>query len=110
MKFFRFAEIHHLVYEQDGAAVSRATTQPSPIDGLRQTRSTSKHKQRNHEATTQGTEHRRLQATKKKSGLNKEKKRRKKETEIFARRSGCELLVISKTTKTQSSKPPQSIK
>jgi hypothetical protein len=49
-------EIHHLVYEQDGAAVSRATSKPSTIDGLRQTRSTSKHKQRNHEATPQGTE------------------------------------------------------
>jgi hypothetical protein len=72
---FFIAEIHHLVHEQDGAAVSRATTQPSPINGLRQTRSTSKHKQRNHEATSQGTEYRSLQATKKKSGLNKEKKR-----------------------------------
>lgn len=93
ISFWLITEIHHFVHEQDGAAVSRATTQRPPIDGLRQTRSTSKHKQRNHEATTQGTEYRRLQATKKKSGHDEEAKRREEEAESIARRAGCELLV-----------------
>jgi hypothetical protein len=87
-------EIHHLVHEQDGTTVPGAATKPSAVDGVRQTRSTSKHKQRNHEATTQGTEYRySLQATKKKSGRIEEAER-DEETEIVARRSGCEFLVI----------------
>jgi hypothetical protein len=83
------------VHEQDGTTVPGAATKPSAVDGVRQTRSTSKHKQRNHEATTQGTEYRySLQATKKKSGRIEEAERRDEETEIVARRSGCEFLVI----------------
>lgn len=92
---FSLAEIHHLVHEQDGTTVPGAATQPAAVDGVRQTRSTSKHKQRNHEATTQGTEYRySLQATKKKSGHIEEAQRRHEEAEGVARRSGCEFLVI----------------
>lgn len=83
------------MHEQDGTTVPGAAAQLAAVDGVRQTRSTSKHKQRNHEATTQGTEYRySLQATKKKSGHIEETQRRHEEAEIVARRSGCEFLVI----------------
>ena len=98
--FFAFAEIHHLVYEQDGATVPGTATQSPAIDGVRQTRSTSKHKQRNHEATSQGTEHNSLQATKKKSGHIKKTLRRVEETEV----ARCELLVIRMRKEKESSK------
>lgn len=96
---FAFAEIHHLVYEQDGATVPGTATQSPAVDGVCQTRSTSKYKQRNHEATSQGTEHNSLQATKKKSGHIKEALRRVEEAEV----ARFELLVIRRKKKRESS-------
>ena len=72
------------MHEQNGAAVSRTKTQSSPINGLFKARTAINYEQWGHETTPQGTQHRCLQATKKKSKLGKETKQRKKESSTIA--------------------------
>lgn len=55
--FSFFTEIYNFMYEQDGAAIARTTSITATVDGVRQTRTTSEHKQRIHEATAEGAKH-----------------------------------------------------